>query len=123
MAQGDKNLPVDLVVVEATKIEGEHVAVGTVLKKVDTEFAFELGAAGKVRSWSKELEADMKARAKAEAAAAEQSATATAPANGGLSANDLAKIIEAATAKGIETGIKLALESAPAADKTQASAE
>lgn len=117
MATGDKNYPVDLVVVEATKIDGEHVPVGMVLKKVDTDTAFELAAAGKVRAWTKELEADMKARAKAEADFAAKSAkavTAVAAAGNGITADQIADIVKSAIEQGIQAGIAMAAAAIPA---------
>lgn len=122
MAQGDKNLPVKLVVVEATKIEGEHVEVGTVLNNTPTDIAFELGGSGKVRAWTKELEADMKARAKAEKAAAEERAAQSAAfvpgqivsAAPGISAEQIAETIKAAIEQGIQAGIALAAAAIPA---------
>ncbi|MDT7849921.1 hypothetical protein Q9292_09885 [Methylophilus sp. VKM B-3414] len=119
MATGDKNLPVKLVVVEATKIDGKHVSVGEILNNTPTELAFELGAAGKVRAWTKELEADMKARAKAEEEAKQARATQSgafvlgeAVATGsGVSADD----IKAAISQGIAAGMQAVAEQLAAA--------
>jgi pyruvate/2-oxoglutarate dehydrogenase complex dihydrolipoamide acyltransferase (E2) component len=69
MAQKDKNLPVDMIIVMATVIAGEHVEVGTVIKKVDTELAMELASAGKARPATEELIAEYKKRAAQKAAA------------------------------------------------------
>lgn len=126
----DKNKPVDLLVVEATKIDGEHLPIATKLNKVETELAFELVGSGKCRLYTPELEKELKARVKSEAELQERRALSQAPAISGVSAEALAEIsksaggitaeqltgiVEAATAKGIEAGIKLALESAPEA--------
>jgi len=122
MAIGDKNEPVDLVVVEPCVVEGKHLELGTVLKKQDPEFAFEMAACGKMRLASPELISDMKARAKAEAAAAEaraaqsagfvvSEAVSQAP---GISAAQLAETVKSAIEQGIQAGIALAAAAIPA---------
>lgn len=113
MAVTDKNLPVDIVIVEPTKIDGEHVEIGTVYKKVDPEFAFELSAAGKARLATTELIADLRARKKAEAEAAEKRANEQALSNGGLTAS-LSESIAAAIQAGIAAGLQAA---APASNQ------
>lgn len=115
MAQGDKNLPVKLVVVEATKIDGKHVEVGEVLNNVPTDLAFELGGSGKVRAWTKELEADTKAQAKAEKAAAEARAAQQQAGllGGGAQTIDYSAIIKQAVSEGIAAGVA-ALTAVPA---------
>lgn len=56
--------PVDLIVIEPTRIEGTPVETGTVLRQVPPDLAMELAAAGKVRVATEELVAEYKARAK-----------------------------------------------------------
>lgn len=51
----DKNLPVDMIIVEPTAVDGTHVAVGTVFKKMDSELAMDLAASGKARPATPEL--------------------------------------------------------------------
>lgn len=64
----DKNLPVDMIIVEPTVIDGKHIAAGTVLKKCETELAMDLAGSGKARPATEELIAEFKARAAAKAA-------------------------------------------------------
>ena len=66
----DKNLPVDIIIVEPTAIDGKHFAVGTVLKNVETALAMDLAGSGKARVATDELIAEFNARAKAKEAAA-----------------------------------------------------
>lgn len=105
----DKNLPVDIIIVEPTVISGKHVAAGLVIKNCETELAMDLAASGKARPATEELVAEFKVRAKAKEAsdkaaaeAAEQSAAnalgnSTALAN--VIANAIAAAVSAATAK------------------------
>lgn len=58
--------PVDLIVIEATRIDSEPVEVGTVLKQVPPDLAMELACGGKVRVATDELVAEMKKVAKAQ---------------------------------------------------------
>lgn len=91
--------PVDLVVVEPTKIEGKHVDAGTLLREVPADLAMELAAAGKVRVATEEVVAEYKARAKAAAKAAEAQeaqVTEAASAANQLMANTVAAAVAAA---------------------------
>lgn len=56
--------PVDLIVIESTRIDAIPIELGTVLKQVPPDLAMELAAAGKVRPASPELIAEYEARAK-----------------------------------------------------------
>jgi hypothetical protein len=124
----NKNLPVDVLVVEPTAIDGEHISVGTRINKMEPDLAMDLAGSGKVRLYSKELEKDLDARVKAEEAAAKKraeqgNATATLVANTApsVSGEELAAAVQAGIAQGIEAGLKLLaeapapIESAPAA--------
>lgn len=51
----DKNLPVDVIIVEPTAIEGVHYAVGRVIKNASTELAMDLASSGKARPATPEL--------------------------------------------------------------------
>lgn len=57
--------PVDLIVIEPTRIESQPIELGTVLKQVPPDLAMELAAAGKVRVATPELIAEYQDRAKA----------------------------------------------------------
>ena len=105
----DKNLPVDMIIVEPTAIDGEHVEVGTVLKKCETELAMDLAASGKARPATPELIKQYKdladAKAKAAKAAAEAAEIAATNALGNSAA------LTKAVADAIANGIKAALSS------------
>ena len=64
--------PVDVIVTESCKIDGEHVERGTVIEGMAPELAMELAGAGKVRAATPEAIKEVKAavRAAREAAAA-----------------------------------------------------
>ncbi len=51
----DKNLPVDMIIVEPTVVEGKHLPTGHVIKKCDTELAMDLAGSGKARPATPEL--------------------------------------------------------------------
>ena len=89
----DKNVPVDMIIVAPTAIDGEHMEIGTVLKKCDTELAMELAGAGKARPWTKELEKDVLAQKKSEEAAVKARESANALAGAGISTAALADAI------------------------------
>lgn len=57
--------PVDLIVIEPTRIDAQPIEAGTVLKQVPPDLAMELAAAGKVRVATEELIAEYQDRAKA----------------------------------------------------------
>lgn len=57
--------PVDLIVIEPTRIESQPIEAGTVLKQVPPDLAMELAAAGKVRVATPELITEYQERAKA----------------------------------------------------------
>lgn len=100
----DKNLPVDMIIVENTGIEGKHVEVGTLIKNMDAQLALDLAGSGKARPATPELIAEFKerAKAKAEAAKAKAEADQVAAANALGSSEALANVIAAAIAKAIE---------------------
>lgn len=58
----DKNLPVNMIIVEPTVIDGKHVAVGTVIKNCETELAMDLAGSGKARPSTPELVEEYKKR-------------------------------------------------------------
>lgn len=62
--------PVDVIVTESFKLEGDHVERGTILKEMDAEQAMELAGAGKVRAATPEAIKEVKAAVKAAAEAA-----------------------------------------------------
>lgn len=101
----DKNLPVDMIIVEPTAIDGEHVAPGHIIKKCETELAMDLAASGKARPATPELIAHFKERAAAqakaekEAAAAAEVASANALAGNEALANMVARAIAAGVAQ------------------------
>ncbi|HAJ72435.1 MAG TPA: hypothetical protein DCO68_10195 [Methylophilaceae bacterium] len=51
----DKNLPVDMIIVEPTVVEGVHLAKGEVINKCPTELAMDLAGSGKARPATPEL--------------------------------------------------------------------
>jgi hypothetical protein len=60
--------PVSIVVVNACKVDGKHLAVGDVLLDVEPDLAFELTGAGRTRlATAEDLAAAKKKPAKAEA--------------------------------------------------------
>ena len=60
--------PVSIVVINACKVDGKHLAVGEVLLDVEPELAFELTGAGRTRlATAEDLAAVKKKAAKAEA--------------------------------------------------------
>jgi hypothetical protein len=101
----DKHIPVDMILVEATAIDGEHFEAGTVLKKMDSELALDLAGSSKARPSTPELIAEFKERAKHKEAAAKAKAEADqlAAANMAGGADALASVIAAAIAKALET--------------------
>lgn len=44
--------PVDVIVVEAMKIDGEHAPAGTVIKQMAADQAMELAASGRLRAYT-----------------------------------------------------------------------
>ena len=98
----DKNLPVDMIIVEATAIDGEHLPQGTVIKKMNAQLAMDLAGSGKARPATDALIAEYKARAKAQAEADKAKAEADAL---GSAQNQsvLAELIGAAIAKALAT--------------------
>lgn len=59
---------VNLIAVDAFKIEGQHVAVGTLLKDVEADLAKELAGAGRARlATAEDMAATSRKPAKAEA--------------------------------------------------------
>ncbi len=109
----DKNLPVDIIIVAPTAIDGKHLKTGTVLKKVEAELAMELAGAGKARLYSKELEADIKKQVEAEDAAIKARETQQTLAGAGLNADAIATALGAAIQQGVELALSKA--TAPAA--------
>jgi hypothetical protein len=123
----NKNLPVDVLVVEPTAIEGEHIGVGTRINKMDADLAMDLAGSGKVRLYTKELEKDLDARVKAEQAAAKKReeqgnavATFVPTAAPSVSGEDLAAAVQAGIAQGIEAGLKLIAEAGVVVDEVPA---
>lgn len=100
----DKNLPVDIIIVENTAIDGKHIEAGTVLKKQPADLAMDLAGSGKARPATDELIAEFKARAKAKqdadkaAAEAAEKEAANALGNSAALANVIAKAIATAVA-------------------------
>lgn len=103
MAQ-DKYTPVDMILVENTAIDGEHLEAGTVIKKMDAELALDLAGSGKARPATADLIAEFKERAKQKEAAAKAKAEADALAAANVvgGADALAGVIAAAIAKALE---------------------
>lgn len=103
----DKNLPVDMIIVEPTVIDGEHIEAGFVIKKCETSLAMDLASSGKARPATDDLIAEFKARAKAkaaaEAAAKEREANAATAALAGNEA--LASVIGNAIAAGVQLAV------------------
>lgn len=125
----NKNLPVDVLVVEPTAIDGEHIAVGTRINKMEPDLAMDLAGSGKVRLYSKELEKDLDARVKAEQAAAKKReeqgnavATFVPTASPSVSGEDLAAAVQAGIAQGIEAGLKLLVEAPVTIEEAPAAA-
>ena len=71
--------PVDVIVTESFKHEGEHIERGTVIKEMPSDLAMELAGAGKVRAATAEAVKEVKAAAKAAAEAAAVEAAAPNP--------------------------------------------
>jgi len=69
----NKGKPIDMLVVENTKIDGEEVNAGTVLKQCEHELAMDLASGGKARAATEAALAEFKKnQANAKAAAAAQ---------------------------------------------------
>jgi hypothetical protein len=100
----DKNIPIDMIIVEPTVVDGKHIEAGTLLKKVDTELAMDLAGSGKARPATEELINEFKARKAAKLAAekaakeAEEIAAANALGNSEALANVIANAIATAVA-------------------------
>jgi hypothetical protein len=119
MAQ-DKNLPVDMIIVENTAIEGEHVEAGTLIKKMDAQLALDLAGSGKARPATPELIAEYKERAKQKADA--EKAKAAAEAEAAAKAGDpkaFADAIAAAIAKGVAEAVAALQQPAAPAERAQ----
>lgn len=97
----DKNLPVDMIIVEPTSIAGEHMAVGTVIKKMDAELALDLAGSGKARPATPELVEEYKKRAKEKEAADKAKLEAEAAKAAG-SSEALAAVIASAVAEALK---------------------
>lgn len=97
--------PVDLIVIEATRIEGNPVDAGAVLRNVPPDLAMELAAAGKVRVATEELIAEYVERAKAAkklaASEASKAGDAQSAADGRLAATVAAAVAAALQAAGV----------------------
>lgn len=118
----DKNQPVDIIIVAPTAIDGEHLAVATVIKKCPVDLAFELAGAGKARVYSKELESELKKQVAAEEAAAKERAAQQTLAGAGVNAAAIADALSSAIAQGVQaalasiTPLEPAAPAAPAAE-------
>lgn len=106
MAQ-DKHLPVDMIIIENTAIEGQHIEAGTVIKKMEAELALDLAGSGKARPATPELIAEFKAREKAKEAAEKAKAEAdqNAAANALGSSEALANVIANAIAQAVAAAV------------------
>lgn len=71
--------PVDVIVTESFKHDGEHIERGTVLKEMPADLAMELAGAGKVRAATAEAIKEVKAAARAAADASAAAADAPNP--------------------------------------------
>lgn len=68
MPQGNSPKAVDVVAATAFKLDGEHIAVGQLIRGMDGELAKELAGQARVRvATDEELAADAKVSAKAKA--------------------------------------------------------
>jgi len=65
----DKNLPIDMIIVEPTAIEGKHVEAGKVIKNCDASLAMDLAGSGKARPATEELIKEFKVRKENQTAA------------------------------------------------------
>lgn len=103
----DKNLPVDMIIVEPTAIEGVHVEQGTVFRKMDALLAMDLAGSGKARPATDELIKEFEDRKAAKKAADEAAAEAAkvAAANALGNTDVLASLIADAFSKGIATAL------------------
>jgi hypothetical protein len=90
--------PIDVLVVEDTKINGEEVAAGTVLKQCEADLAMELASGGKVRAATKEAVAEFQRNRKMAEDAA-QARKAEAEARAAESHNAQAVVVAAAVAQ------------------------
>lgn len=72
MIQEEKK--VDVIVVEACKIDGKHIECDTEIKGMDANFAMELAGSGRVRVATDKLRAEVAERKKQAAAAAKAAA-------------------------------------------------
>jgi hypothetical protein len=51
----DQNLPVDIIIIEPTAVEGKHLPIGHVIKNATTELAMDLASSGKARPATPDL--------------------------------------------------------------------
>lgn len=114
MAKPDQHLPVNMIIVENTAIDGKHIEAGTVIKNMEAELSLDLAGSGKARPATDELIADFKARAKTKEAAekAVAEAAAVAAANSIGNAEALSAMIANAIAAGIATALATAAKPA-----------
>jgi len=74
----DKSKPLDMLVIEPTKIDGQEVAAGTILKQCEPGLAMDLASGGKARAATDEAVAWWRQKAKSDAAASAAAAEAAA---------------------------------------------
>lgn len=111
----DQHLPVDMIIVENTAIDGKHIEVGTVIKKMEAGLALDLAGSGKARPATDELVAEFKARAKEKEAAKKAAAEAAAisAANSIGNADALSAMIANAISAGVANALAAAAQPAP----------
>ncbi|HSH98875.1 MAG: hypothetical protein ACAH07_06000 [Methylophilaceae bacterium] len=74
----DKSVPVTIILIENTAIDGKHLEAGTILKDVNPELAVDLAGSGKAALATEDRVKQVKDRIKAEKAAAAERAEAAA---------------------------------------------
>ncbi len=94
--------PIDVLVIEDTKIDGKEVAAGTVLKKIDAQLAMELASGGKVRAATEDALSELKRNQANAAKAAEARAAAEAQRTAATQAAS-AEVVAAAVAATLKT--------------------
>lgn len=110
----DKNQPVDVIIVAATAVDGEHLPVATVIKKCPADLAMELAGAGKARVYTKELEAELKKQVESEKAAAKERAAQQTLAGAGVNAGAIADALSLAISEGVKAALAAVQPPAPA---------
>lgn len=113
----DKDLPVDMIIVENTAINGKHYEAGHVVKDCDPGLAMDLASSGKARPATKDLidEAKKRAQVKKEAEENAKKLLETNAATALAGSEAMAAIIGQAVAQGVQLAVDKITAETPAA--------